>query len=142
MKFGFTIHTLFAWTFASLFIVLAVTDIKEKVVFDAHTYSLIVAGLIYAITVTAIYLYGNYSLMGEFGITTKFLINNQLTVSLLGAILGFVVMELASRSGYLLAGTRAFGEGDPCWYIGYECYYPITSYYSNVCQVRICKEKL
>ncbi len=112
IKFGFSIHTLFAWTFASLFIVLAVTDIKEKVVFDAHTYSLIVVGLLYAITMTAIYLYGNYSLMGEFGITTKFLINNQLTVSLLGAILGFVVMELASRSGYLLAGTRAFGEGD------------------------------
>ena len=112
LKFGLSIHTLFAWTFASLFIVLAVTDIKEKVVFDAHTYSLIAAGLIYAITVTSIYLYGNYSLMGEFGITTKFLLNNQITLSLLGAILGFVVMELISRSGYLLAGTRAFGEGD------------------------------
>ena len=112
LKFGLSIHTLFAWTFASLFIVLAVTDIKEKVVFDAHTYSLIVAGLVYALMATGFYLYGNYSLMGEFGITTKFLLNNQVTLSLLGAILGFIVMELISRSGYLLAGTRAFGEGD------------------------------
>ena len=92
--------------------IIKISETPEKVVFDVHTYSLIVAGLVYALISTAAYVCNYYSLMGEFEITTRWLVNNQLTVALLGAILGFVVMELISRSGYLLAGTRAFGEGD------------------------------
>ena len=33
-------------------------------------------------------------------------------LSLLGMIAGALILEICARSGYLLAGTRAFGEGD------------------------------
>ena len=112
LKYGFSVDTLFSWGFASLFIVLAVTDIKEKVVFDAHTYSLIAIGLLYAILVASVQVYADYSLIGEFEVTSKWLLNNHVTESVFGLVLGFVFMELIARSGYLLAGTRAFGEGD------------------------------
>ncbi len=39
-------------------------------------------------------------------------LSNPLTMSILGVIAGVVIMELFARAGYLIAGTRAFGEGD------------------------------
>ena len=86
--FGFSIKTLFMWYFAALLIVLAVTDIKEKVIFTRHAYFLIGGGLVYS-----------------------FLTHNILS-SVLGIVLGVFVMEVLARVGYLFAGQRAFGEGD------------------------------
>ena len=37
-KFGLQVDTLFAFAIAALLIVISVTDIKERVVFDMHTY--------------------------------------------------------------------------------------------------------
>lgn len=112
LKFGITLETLFAWIIGSLFIVIAATDWKEKVVFDMHTYALIAVGLVFAIIMTTMDVYSNYALLGEFNINSNWLLGNNLSISLLGIILGFVGMEIISRIGYLLAGSRAFGEGD------------------------------
>lgn len=104
IKFGFTVNTLFYWIVSSVLIVLAGTDIKEKVVFDAHTYTLIGLGLLYS---TGYLIY--YLTVGSNSITW---LNNPLTMSILGIIAGVVIMEIFARAGYLIAGTRAFGEGD------------------------------
>ena len=112
LKFGISWDTLFALVIGSLFIVIAGTDWKEKVVFDMHTYSLIGVGILYAILVTALDLYQFHQLTGGFNFTTEWIIGNPVSSTLLGIILGFVVMEIVARIGYLIAGSRAFGEGD------------------------------
>ena len=112
LKFGISWDTLFALVIGSLFIVIAGTDWKEKVVFDMHTYSLIGVGILYAILVTALDLYQFHQLTGGFNFTTEWIIGNPISSTLLGIILGFVVMEIVARIGYLIAGSRAFGEGD------------------------------
>ena len=53
-KFGFGIETVYAWIITSLLIIIAGTDIKEKVVFDIHTYTLIGVGLAFAIYATIV----------------------------------------------------------------------------------------
>lgn len=103
-KFGFSINTLFYWIVSSVLIVLAGTDIKEKVVFDAHTYTLIGLGLLFSAGYTIYYIAADVR-----PITWLY---NPLTMSILGIIAGVVIMELFARAGYLIAGTRAFGEGD------------------------------
>ncbi len=88
MTFGFSFTAFFLLILVSLAIVIAVTDIKEKVVFDAHTISFIVIALLFN------------------------LINKQIVTSLIGLLLGALVMETIARLGYLFAKKRAFGEGD------------------------------
>lgn len=108
-KFGISLNGLFMLIFASLFIVLSVTDIKEKVVFDFHTYALVAFGLIYNLfNFGNLYAGDKVLAIGSFSIG----INNSIIASILGISLGIVVMEIFARFGYLVAGTRAFGEGD------------------------------
>ena len=112
IKFGISYDTLFAWVIASLFIVISGTDWKEKVVYDRHTYTLIGIGLTYAIILAVINLYTDYTLLGHLNFTKEWALINPVSVSLLGIIAGFVIMEILSRIGYIFAGDRAFGEGD------------------------------
>ncbi len=86
--FGFTYTTFFLLVLASLAIVIAVTDIKEKIVFDAHTISFIVVAIIFNI------------------------VNKQVVTAIIGLILGALIMEGVARFGQLLSKKRAFGEGD------------------------------
>jgi len=109
VKFGPTINTLFLLTFASLFIVLAATDIKEKVVFDFHTYTLASLGLIYNLFNFG-HIYEGTKLITLWSF--HFTINNSFVASVAGLLLGIIIMEAFARFGYLVAGTRAFGEGD------------------------------
>lgn len=109
LKFGINLNALFMLAFTSLFVVLAVTDIKEQVVFDFHTYTLVVLGLIYNLFNIG-HLYSGAHTLALGGHTLA--INNSIIASLLGVILGIIVMEAFARFGYLVAGTRAFGEGD------------------------------
>ena len=108
MKFGFDIQTLYAWIVASLLIVMAGTDIKEKVVYNMHTYALIIVGLLFAIFSTVF----NSIQFANVNIEHMTLLSNPVTNGVLGAILGFLIMEILARTGYLFVGTRAFGEGD------------------------------
>ena len=112
LKFGLSVETLFGFVIASLLIVISVTDIKERVVFDAHTYTLVGTGLVYAIYLTIMQILNVNASSTQFHITTEWILNNPITLSIAGIILGVVLMEAAARIGYLLAGSRAFGEGD------------------------------
>ena len=112
LKYGLSLNLLLSWIISSLLIVIAGTDWKEKVVFDVHTYSLIGMGLFCAILSTGWMIYDYVALFGKFDFNSQWFATNPITVSLLGLIIGFVGMEIISRLGYLLAGTRAFGEGD------------------------------
>lgn len=91
LTFGFAAKTLFLCVLISLLLVIAITDFKESVVIDAHTYAIIALGLIY-----------NICPFGEVGIIQ----------SILGVLTGLIFFEVIARIGYLFAGTRAFGEGD------------------------------
>jgi len=104
LRFGVSVTTLFALPAASVLLVIAGTDIREKVVFDRHTYILAAIGLLYAAILTVS--------VPFHGFNKVFLLNNPLTSSLLGVILGIIVMEAAARLGFPVAGTRAFGVGD------------------------------
>lgn len=109
LKFGIVLKALFMLIFTSLFIIIATTDIKEKVVFDFHTYTLVFFGLIYNLfNIGNLYMGDKVLALGHFHLA----ITNSLIASVLGILLGIVVMELFARFGYLVAGTRAFGEGD------------------------------
>lgn len=112
MKFGISLDTLFAWIFSSLLIVIAGTDIKEKVVFDVHTYTLIGVGLLHAIIITATALYQMHIAGSPLEFSKYILFNNPISIALLGTIGGALILEICARAGYLVAGTRAFGEGD------------------------------
>jgi leader peptidase (prepilin peptidase) / N-methyltransferase len=108
-KFGISLNSLFMMVIVSLFVVLAATDIKEKIVFDFHTYALVIVGLIYNLfNIGHLYLGDKVLTLGHFSIG----INNSLIASILGIITGIIIMELFARFGYLVAGMRAFGEGD------------------------------
>lgn len=109
MKFGIGFNAIFILIFASLFIVLATTDIKEKVVFDFHTYSLAVFGLIYNFFNFG-HIYNGVKILqiGQFSLQ----INNSFIEAIIGMLAGIILMEVFARFGYLVAGTRAFGEGD------------------------------
>lgn len=112
LKYGFRIDTLFMWVISSMLIVLAGTDIKEKVVFDVHSYILIGTAILYAAFLTFFSLYQIHHLMPEYHLPKISFLINPLTNAILGAIAGAVIMEICARIGYLIAGTRAFGEGD------------------------------
>lgn len=111
LKFGISIDTLFVWIISALLIVIAGTDIKEKVVFDVHTYSLIGVGIFYSLLIFAISLYLNIS-NDTFVLSKDMILQNPLTTSILGILTGALTMEILARAGYIFAGTRAFGEGD------------------------------
>lgn len=112
MKFGLRFDTLFAWIFSALLIVIAGTDMKEKVVYDVHTYTLIGFGLLYALIVTGTALFQVHAAGTPLEFSKYILLNNPLTMSIFGALLGAAILEIFARAGYLIAGTRAFGEGD------------------------------
>lgn len=110
LKFGPSINMFFMLVIVGLFVVLATTDILEQVVFDFHTYILVGVGLVY-----------NFFNFGHFYSGAKIFhiagaavsINNSFIASVLGILLGVIVMEAFARFGYLTpAKSRAFGEGD------------------------------
>ena len=93
ISFGYSLKTLFLWALCSLFLVIAITDIKESVVLDLHTYIIIALGLIYS---------SPWLQLGDINFIQ----------SIIGIAAGFAFFEVIARLGYIFAGTRAFGEGD------------------------------
>ena len=111
-RYGLQIDLIFALAVVCMLIVLSVTDIKERVVFDKHTYTLIAIGLLYNFIITVMQVWDQVNTITGFHLSTEWCLNNSMTASILGLLLGAVVMEIAARIGYLIAGERAFGEGD------------------------------
>lgn len=103
---------IFALIVSCLFIAIAGTDIIEKKVSDAHTFSLIGVGIFYSILMAIINFVFYSKANGLPKIDLHFFLTCPILYSLAAAIVGFLIMEAISRLGLLLVGTRAFGEGD------------------------------
>lgn len=101
LKFGYTWNTLALMIIIPFFIVISVTDIKEQVIFDAHSYTLIGLALLY-----------NCFNIGNLYDGKIWILNSSLINALIGLFLGALIMEVLARIGYIFAGKRAFGEGD------------------------------
>ena len=87
-KFGISLKLLLMFAIFSLFIVMAVTDFKEKIIFDMHAFILAGFGIIFS------------------------LLNHNLLNSVLGVLEGILIMEIIASIGYLFVKSRAFGIGD------------------------------
>lgn len=109
LKYDFTLNSFCLSAVAVLCVVLATTDIKEKVIFDGHAYFLAGLGLIY-----------NFFDIGKSGLglyelnilSHNISVNKSFIFAILGIIAGAIIMEVLAFSGKLLVGQRAFGEGD------------------------------
>lgn len=109
IKYQFSLAALFMLVFGALFVVIATTDIKEKVVFDYHTYTLALLGLIFNFfNIGNLYTGQKIIELGHF----SYAINFSFIEAIGGLLAGILIMEALARFGYLVAGTRAFGEGD------------------------------
>lgn len=108
-KYGFNLNMFFLMAASALCIVLAVTDIKEKVILDGHAYILAVLGIVY-----------NFFNIGAENTTkiTFWLLGLKITIyqafiySILGLIAGFVVMAAIAGVSKLITKRDCFGEGD------------------------------
>ena len=78
----------FLATIFSLSVVIAITDIKEQVVFDVHTISLLVIIILYRFA------------------------EGMFLNAIIGGIIGAALIEILSGIGWLLIRKRAFGTGD------------------------------
>lgn len=102
LTFGISLETLFYLIAFSLLMVISVCDIKESVIIDIHAYILAFFGLIFNAVTNGL---------------------DGFLFSLIGAVVGFLVYELLARSGYLIAGQRAFGEGDSLIALGIGAFF-------------------
>lgn len=91
VKFGIDIKTIFVLFWLSCFVIMTGTDLKAKLVDCNIAIAMGVTGILY-----------NFIQHGVSGVIA----------SLIGLVLGAVVLELIARSGYLVVGTRAMGEAD------------------------------
>lgn len=109
--YGFSLKTLFLFVLCFALIVITITDLKEKSVFDITSMPLIPLGLLYNFfdignthsQVMHIPLAGmNYTLS----------LNEVFISAIIGAIIGAAFFEIFSRLGLVLVGQYAFGGGD------------------------------
>ncbi len=91
LNFGLSLKTLFIWVVLSIFVLICITDFKERVVLDVHTYILMGTGVLY-----------NILKLGSLSPID----------SLLGLAAGYLIFEIMAHFGTLTLKTRAFGEGD------------------------------
>jgi len=91
LNFGLSFKTLFLCALSSLFVLIATTDLKERIVFDLHCWIMVALGVLYNILKL-----GNVSVLE----------------SVLGVLAGFLAFEIMAKFGTIIAKTRTFGEGD------------------------------
>lgn len=91
VKFGIDIKTVFVLFWLSCFIIMTATDLKAKLVDCNIAIAMAISGVIYNFV--------------SGGVET-------LISSLIGLVVGAIILELIARSGYLVAGERAMGEAD------------------------------
>ena len=95
-----------------LLIAIAGTDIIEKKVSDAHTFSLIGLGILSAIIYSVVTLIIFIKNTGMPVLNLEFFLICPITFAIADASIGFVAIELISRIGQFAIGARTFGEGD------------------------------
>lgn len=100
LHWGVDYKTLFICLFFSMFLIVAVTDLRERVILTRHAYILTAFGFAYSVFAN---FFPQYSLYAG---------QNSILMSIAGLVTGVIIMELLARSGYILAKQRAFGEGD------------------------------
>ena len=105
LRWGFSLQVLFMLSILSLFLITIVTDLKERVIITSHSYILCGLGLLLSLVATF------YPQILDFNINKIYMFCPILS-SVSGLIAGAAVMEIMARLGYLVAGKRAFGEGD------------------------------
>lgn len=109
LKFGVSINSIFLFAIVFMGLVLAITDIKEQVIFDNHAYILAFLGLVYNFFDIGKSNLGVY----DFSIFAyQFTINKSFVFAIGGLLLGAILMELLANLGRVFVGKRAFGEGD------------------------------
>ena len=91
IKFGFSVQTIFVIIWISGFIIMSMTDLKEKLVDCNIAIFIAILALIY-----------HFILSGWNGVLFSFL----------GLLLGALILEIFARSGFIIAKTRAMGEAD------------------------------
>lgn len=91
LRYGLSIDTLFLLFWCSCLIIMCGTDIKEKLVDCNIAIAMGISGVIF-----------NTLHAGWYGFVT----------SIIGILIGVIVLELVARAGYIFAGTRAMGEAD------------------------------
>ncbi|MBS4759795.1 MAG: prepilin peptidase [Clostridium sp.] len=107
--FGFSVNILCLMIAASLLIVIAVTDIKEKVILTVHTYILAALGLIYNFFNFA---GTNNTKIHFFAFGFDISIYQTFIYSFLGMIAGFCVMNTLAWLCRLITKKDCFGDGD------------------------------
>lgn len=106
---SFNWNTLFLLTAASLCIVMTVTDIKEKIIFDMHAYILAILGLVYNFfNISA----ENSTKIGIWILGHKLTIYQSFIHSILGLIAGFAVIYTIAKIAKFITKKDCFGEGD------------------------------
>lgn len=104
LVYGIHAYLFYLWAVIFMSLVLAITDIKEKVIFTLHAAVLALIGLIFHAGVTG------YLALNEQPLT---LLNNPLSYSVLGLLLGGALMLVYFVIAYVLAGGRmGMGDGD------------------------------
>lgn len=101
LKFGYSLYLPFVFIFLSLFIVIAVTDIKECVAFDWHCYILAIAGLVC-----------NFFNFGSLYHGYTWIFQTSFVASLTGLFAGALIIALYWGFGYLLLKMETIGIGD------------------------------
>ncbi len=102
---GFSLKTIFFIFLISNLIVITITDLREKVIFDLNSIPLIPLGLVYSF-----FDIGNRATSSTGFIGISF--NDVFISAVIGAIAGAAFFEIFSRIGYLFSGEYAFGGGD------------------------------
>ncbi len=103
------LNILFLLIAASLGIVMTVTDIKEKVIFDTHAYILMVVGVIYNFfNIAGV----NNTKIAFWAFGHKIAIYQTFIHSILGLIGGFGVLAALAWITKLITKRDCFGEGD------------------------------
>lgn len=91
LRYGLSLDTIFLLFWCSCLVIMTGTDIKEKLVDCNIAIAMGVSGIIF-----------NTLHAGWYGFI----------ISIIGILIGIIVMEIVARAGYLFAGTRAMGEAD------------------------------
>ena len=111
LRSGFSLQSAFLMILISSLVVITLTDIKEKVIFDITVTPLILFGLIYNFFDMGNSASGTTSIPLQ-GIGTTLTLNSVFISAIIGAIGGAAFFEIFSRMGLLLLGEYAFGGGD------------------------------